>query len=215
MNMKTLLLRPVPLLLSLLLLALAPLCLRASQAPSGADPAARSEDADILFEPTTQIPAQGGPGVREAFFSGGSGLLSGGIGTLAVGDGVGLGVGGYSLASEYAPLHNGIRHDFGYSYGGLLVDYSASPRHLLYFNASVMVGPAQGWSVARTTGADRVYVNFAQIEPGISVMLNVTHELRVGVGASWRYCAGADLNGLLGSDLSGGAISLILMYGKI
>jgi hypothetical protein len=176
---------------------------------------AEDKGSDILFEPSTQIPAQGGPGEKLAFFPGGSGTLSGGYGVLAVGDGVGLGVGGYSLSSEYVPVHDGIKHDLGYSYGGLVVDYSLYPQRLFYFNASIMVGPAQGWSVARSPGEDRVYVNFAQIEPGINIMLNVTHELRLGVGASWRLSAGADLDGLLGTDLDGGGVSVMMMYGKI
>lgn len=171
-------------------------------------------DAQVLFEPTSQIPAEGGPGEKLAFFPGGTELLSGGIGVISVGDDAGLGLAGYSLASEYVPVHDGVKYDVGYSYWGLVLDRSFFTHKLCYIRTSIIAGPAQGWAVARVTGADRVYANFAQIEPGIDIMLNVTHELRIGLGADWRFCAGADVNGLLGTDLGGGALTLTIMYGQ-
>lgn len=172
-------------------------------------------DSGILFEPATQIPAEGGPGAKLAFLPGGVALLDGGVGSISLKDGIGLGVGGYSLSSDYVPVHEGIKYDLGYTYGGILMDYSFYTKRLFYVNASMLAGPAQGWSVPRITGAGRVYVNFAQIEPSVNLMLNVTHELRIGLGASWRFCAGADLDGILGTNLEGGAVSLVMMYGRI
>jgi hypothetical protein len=172
-------------------------------------------DGGILFEPATQIPAQGGPGAKLAFLPGGVAFLDGGVGSITLKDGIGLGLGGYSLVSEYVPIHDGIKSDLGYSYGGLLLNYSFYIHELFYVNASVMAGPAQGWSVPRQNGAERAYVNFAQIEPEVDFMLNVTHELRVGLGLSWRLCSGADLDSILGTNLDGGAASFVMMYGKI
>jgi len=173
-----------------------------------------ADSAKVLFEPGAQIAAAGGPGEKIAFLPQGTALLSGGTGTLEVGDGLGLGVGGYTLASDYVPVHNAVKYDLGYSYGGVILDYTYFRSNLYSVYASVMAGPAQGWSIARITGADRVYANFFQIEPGIDIMLNVTHELRVGLGVSWRYCAQDDLNSHLGTDLGGGAATLMMMYGQ-
>lgn len=173
------------------------------------------DDKGILFEPASQIPAEGGPGAKLAFLPGGVALLDGGVGAISLRDGIGLGLGGYSLSSDYVPVHEGVKYDLGYTYGGILMDYSFYTKRLFYVNASMMAGPAQGWSVARSAGAERIYVNFAQIEPSVNLMLNVTHELRVGLGLSWRFCAGGDLVGNLGTDLDGGAVSLVMMYGKI
>lgn len=172
-------------------------------------------DSGILFEPATQIPAEGGPGGKIAFLPGGEALLDGGVGTVTLKDGIGLGLGGYSLVSEYVPIHDGIKSDLGFSYGGLLVNYSLYIHRLFYVTATVMAGPAQAWSVPRENGAERVYVNYFQAEPEIDFMLNVTHELRVGLGLGWRFCSGADLDGILGTRLDGGAASLVMMYGKI
>jgi hypothetical protein len=172
-------------------------------------------DNGILFEPATQIPAEGGPGAKLAFLPSGVALLDGGVGAISLKDGIGLGIGGYSLASDYVPVHEGVKHDLGYTYGGILMDYSFYTKRLFYVNASMMAGPAQGWSVARAAGSNRVYDNFLQIEPSLNLMLNVTHELRLGLGLSWRFCAGADLAGDLGTDLDGGAVSFVMMYGSI
>ncbi|MGH7441885.1 MAG: hypothetical protein ACREKE_04340 [bacterium] len=171
-------------------------------------------DSSVLFEPSSQIPAEGGPGGEIAFFPGGTAFLSGGVGSVSIGHGVELGVGGYSLASEYVPSHDGVTYDVGYSYVGLLVDYTFFKRSLLSVNTSFLAGPAQGWSVARAAGADRVYSNFGQIEPSADLMLNVTHQLRLGLGVSWRFCAGSDLDGVLGTDLNGGAVSFLMLYGQ-
>jgi hypothetical protein len=186
-----------------------PLALSALDAPVG--PA----DAPVLLAPSAPIPAEGGPEGKIAYLPSGPALLSGGIGFISVGNGIGLGVGAYSLASEYVPTHDSVKYDLGYSYGGALLNYSVFfPRSLISFDASVMFGPGQGWAVPRLTGADRVYVNFIQIEPGIDIMLNVTRQLSVGIGASWRFCDGADLDNLLGSDMGGGGISFLVLVGQ-
>ena len=173
-----------------------------------------AQSADVIFEPTTQIPAQGGPSEKLAFLPGGSALLSGGVGMVSLGDDVGVGLGGYSLASEYVPLHNGVRYDMGYSYWGLELDRSFFTHHLFYLDTSILAGPAQGWAAPRMTGAGRVYVNFAQVEPEANLMLNVTHELRLGLGLSWRFCGGDDLSNQLGTNLNGGAVTFVMMYGQ-
>lgn len=168
-----------------------------------------------MFEPTKQIPAEGGPAAKLAFMPGGTALLSGGVGVISLSDGVGIGLGGYSLSSDYVPSHEGVKHDLGYSYAGLFGDYSFFTRHLFYLNLSCMAGPGQAWSVARETGANRIYVDFIQFEPGAAIMLNVTHELRLGLGGSWRITCGSDIDSVLGTGLNGGTITFIMMYGKI
>jgi hypothetical protein len=173
-----------------------------------------AQDASVLFEPTSQIPASGGPAAKIAFFPSGNALLSGGTGAVSLGDGVGLGLGGYSLASDFVPVHETVKYDLGYSYGGVIVNYTYFPHKLWSVYASVLAGPAQGWSVARVQGADRIYANFVQIEPELDVMLNVTHELRLGLGVSWRFCGESDLSSRLGTDLGGGGVTITMLYGQ-
>ncbi len=183
-------------------------------AASGESPSTASDSGQVLFQPSGQIPASGGPGGKIAFFPGGPAFLSGGVGAISIGHGFGLGLAGYSLASEYVPRHDGLLYDVGFSYLGVLAEYTFFRHSLLSVQTSFLAGPAQGWSVARAYGSARVYANFAQIEPEVDLMLNVTHQLRLGIGASWRFDAGSDLDAALGTDFGGGAVSLLMMYGQ-
>jgi len=168
----------------------------------------------VLLTGTGTIAAEGGPGGKIAFLPSGPALLSGGIGILSLPYGLGLGVGAYSLSSEYVPTHNGIKYDLGYTYGGLVLAYSMFPHSLFSVISTVMVGPGQGWAIPREPGASRTYANYIQIEPGINIMLNVTRELSIGFGGSWSFAEGTDLNDELGSNLGGGGVSFLVLVGQ-
>jgi hypothetical protein len=198
----------------LLLLALlgGPFALRAEGASSAL---AASPTTQILFEPKTQFPAQGGPAFKVAFLNEGSAMLVGGRGEFMLGESLGIGVASYSLSSEMIPTYNNAKHDLGFSYGGVSVDDSFFPRRLFYFNTSCLVALGQASSASLVANAGRDHVDFLVLEPEISWMVNVTQELRVGLGFSWRILAGADVQSVVGVDLGGGAASLTLMYGKL
>jgi hypothetical protein len=172
------------------------------------------EHYSVLLTGTGTIAAEGGPGGEIVYLPSGPALLSGGIGVLSLPYGLGVGVGAYSLSSEYVPTHDGIKYDVGYTYGGLVVAYSLFPHSLFSVLANVMVGPGQAWGVRRVTGAERTYANFIQFKPEVDVMLNVTRELSIGVGGSWGFCEGADLADDVGSNLGGGGISLLVLVGQ-
>jgi hypothetical protein len=168
----------------------------------------------VLFSGTGTIAASGGPGGQIVYLPSGPALLSGGIGVLSLPHGLGVGVGAYSLSSEYVPTHDGVKYDLGYTYGGLVLAYSLFPQSLFSVLTTVMVGPGQSWGVPREAGAARTYANFIEIEPGFDVMLNVTRELAIGFGGSWSFCEGADLDNEVGSNLGGGGISFLVMVGQ-
>jgi hypothetical protein len=169
---------------------------------------------NVLLTGTGTIAAEGGPGGKIAFLPSGPALLSGGIGVLSLPYGLGLGVGAYSLSSEYVPTHNGVKYDLGYTYGGVVLAYSMFTHSLISVIATAMVGPGQGWAIPREPGASRTYSNYLQIEPGFNIMLNVTRELSIGFGGSWSFCEGADLQDELGSNLGGGGVSFLVLVGQ-
>ncbi len=174
------------------------------------------QETEILFNPTQGFPAQGGPAFKRAYFPAGMGTLVGGRGEVVLNHGsMGLGVGSYSLGSELLAMQDGIIREIGLVYGGLVVDYSFSNRKLFYLNVATLFGPAQAWSLSRVTGATRDYANFFIAEPELSIMLNTTQSLRLGLGISYRITAGADTERTLGSSLNGFAGTFTLMYGKI
>lgn len=199
------------LLLGLATWSLAP-GLGAAQAAPKAPPEPQQE---VLFNPKAVYPAQGGPAMKVAFFGDHVGLLVGGTGSLILGESVGLGLGGYSLSTELKSSFNGAVHDIGISYGGLVVENSFGSRRLFFFNLSTLMGPGQAHSVARMAGAQRQHVLFFLVEPELNWMLNVTRELRVGVGAGYRLTAGADVDKVLGLGLHGFSTKLTLYYGRL
>jgi len=178
-------------------------------------PADSSPTTQILFEPQTQFPAQGGPAFKVAFLNEGSAMLVGGRGEFMLGESLGIGVASYSLSSEMIPTYNNAKHDLGFSYGGISVDDSFYPRRLFYFNTSCLVALGQASSASLVANSGRDHVDFLVLEPEVNWMVNVTQELRVGLGFSWRILAGADVKSVVGVDLGGGAASFTLMYGKL
>lgn len=173
------------------------------------------EATEILFQPKQMFPAQGGPAVKYASFPAGRGVLVGGTGGVVLGEHWGLGFAGYSLATELLADVDSFKRDIGMSYGGLRADYSFLSRRLFYVNVAALTGLGQSWSVTRQVGAQREYATFFIVEPELNLMLNVTREIRVGLGISYRSTAGADLGFTLGSPLSGFAGTFTLLYGKL
>lgn len=175
------------------------------------------ENKQILFHPGDNLsfPAQGGPAFKAAYFPAGAATLIGGRGEVVLGGSWGLGFGSYSLASELLADQKGIKRDIGMSYGGLVLNYSFFGRKLLYLNVEALLGPGQAYAVSRLDGAARQYTNFWVLEPEISVMVNVTTDLRLGVGAGYRLTNSQGNENILGSDMGGPSLSFTLMYGKI
>lgn len=170
---------------------------------------------EVLFEPKAVFPAQGGPGAKFLLLPQGSILLVGGTGSLMLGQNVGLGAGGYSLADPFAFLEDGQLRDLGLSFGGLILDYSLLPKKLFYLNFSVMGGFGQAHVIPRVTGGQRQNANFAFIDPVFNLMLNVTRELRLSIGAGYFLISGADTQASLGTGVSGPNIQAVLNYGKL
>jgi hypothetical protein len=170
---------------------------------------------EVLFEPKSLFPAQGGPGFKTLLLPEGTALLVGGTGSLLVGNNVGLGAGGYSMADPFSFTSQGQVRDLGLSFGGLVLDYSFYPRQLFYLNYSVMGGIGQAYIIPRVTGGKRVNANFAVLDPQFNLMLNVTRELRVALGLGLFITYGADLNSTLGTNLSGANFQMVLNYGKL
>lgn len=178
-------------------------------------PAWAAPDQEVLFKPKAVFPAQGGPAAKMAFMGDKSAVLVGGIGSVSLGGGLGLGVGSYSLASGLTVEKAGVIRDVGVSYGGVLIENSFFQRRLFYFNLSSMLALGQAHCVARQAGSTPETAWFFLVEPGFNTMLNVTPELRVGLGVGYRMTAGANLNDSIGLPMHGFSTALTLYYGKL
>ena len=177
--------------------------------------AVAEEKKELLFHAVGGFPAQGGPAFKAAYFPAGAGTLVGGRGELVLRGSWGVGFGSYTLATELLADQNGVKRDVGFSYGGLELNYSFFSRKLLYLNVGTLIGPGQAFAVSRLEGAKREYTQFLVVEPELSTMVNVTRDLRLGMGISYRVTSGTDTERIVGSSMNGWGLSFTLMYGKI
>jgi hypothetical protein len=186
----------------LLALFLAPLLCRAADGPQ------------TLLKADTSFPAAGGPGVKFAYIDGTTATLFGGKGSLLLSESTGIGAGGYSLSSQLTSDVSGLKRDINFSYFGLTVDNFFLPRELIFLNLSTLVGYGTATGSRRDMAGTKDGASFFLVEPEFNLMLNVTKELRLAFGVSYRLIAGADLRGVMGADLSGFSGSITMMYGK-
>ena len=171
--------------------------------------------AEVLFQPKSQFPAQGGIAVKAAFLPVGTVFLVGGQGEVMLDDSFGIGVASYSMDTELTPELKGVKNDIGLTYGGIRVDDSFLPKRLFYLNTSLTLGIGQAWRLPRQNDSERVYCTFGVIEPEMSWFLNATKEARLGLAVGWRYYYGADVTGNMGVDLGGPSAMFSILYGKI
>jgi hypothetical protein len=144
------------------------------------------------------------------------GVLVGGRGGLIINHAFVIGGGGYGLANEVdvigTPPRDNSLLDFGY--GGVLLGYVIGSRKLLHLSIHTLIGA--GGACLRTGIYDVWYDDdaFFVAEPGVDLILNVTKHFRMGVGGSYRYVYGVDLDGLSDGDLSGPSASMIFKVGS-
>jgi hypothetical protein len=197
----------------LMLLLAGDLAAKAKPKPTP-EPTTVPEPQEVLFRPKGGFPAQGGPAFKAAYFPAGAATMVGGRGEVVFKDAWGVGFGSYALATELLADQPGVKRDIGFSYGGLQLNYSFFQQKLLYLNFGALMGPGQAYAVSRQEGAKREYANFFVIEPELSTMVNVTGDLRVGVGAGYRLTTESDTERIIGSRMNGWSLSFTLMYGK-
>jgi hypothetical protein len=173
-------------------------------------------DTTVLFSQSgPRFPAHGGPALKVSSLGGQGVILFGGIGSLVIGEHWGLGVGSYSMSSEYSNFVLGVQNDISFSYGGLLVDSTWGERELIYYNFGTLFGLGGGTATPRAPGAPRGRTSFGVVEPEIKININLTTDIRIALGASYRFTAGADNGAVLGMSMDGPSMVIEFLVGKI
>jgi hypothetical protein len=115
-----------------------------------------------------------------------------------------LGVGVYTLANSVKG-NNTPTNDlsaFDLWYGGVTIDYTFFSDKLVHCSLNALIG---GGRVSPAgSGTSNVFV----ATPGASVMINLTKQIELGIGAGYRFVAGADQPS--NSDLSKPFASIFL-----
>lgn len=173
----------------------------------------------------------GGPVVKLSQFDGDLGVMVGGRGGWIIGHTVTLGGGGYGLANDIPLLYSDsdTTKYLNMGYGGFEIGFILSSNKVMHFTVNSLIG---GGSVGYRKSVfdedhhdedhnwdydydydynhDPIFV----IEPSVNMVLNVTQWFRVGMGASYRYVTGVNLEPIDNDFVSGPSAVLSLKFGK-
>jgi len=148
-----------------------------------------------------------------------TGLLVGGSGAWLINHSFYLGGGGYGLVNDIATLGlspDTSRIDMGY--GGLLIGYMFAPDDLVHVGIQTLVGAGGvGYRVHHfddrldnLTDSDGFFV----AEPGVVGELNISRNIRLVIGASYRFINGIETAGMSDAKLGGPSASMMIKFGS-
>ncbi len=140
-----------------------------------------------------------------------------------------LGIAGYGSG------HKMKNTDKYMAYGGVLMGYIFNPNRLVNISVDLLIGAGafvednddidkddDDRYFSRDRNRNRHHDNdernreedlFSVYEPSINVLLNVTEYMRLSLGASYRYLQKTNFDTLRDEDVSGGTVSLGIMFG--
>jgi len=160
----------------------------------------------------------GAPVVKFAQMNGEFALLVGGRGGWIIDHSFVIGGGGYGLVNNIRVdrLDDGSAPRFDLGYGGFEMEYVHHSRKLMHFTICALIGAGSVkyrdedlWDLLFDDSEDVFFI----AEPSANLMLNVTTYFRVGIGASYRFVTGIELEGLDEGDLSGPSANLLMKFG--
>lgn len=177
------------------------------------------ETESIMNNPVTNG-GFGAPVVKFTSINNDFGLLVGGRGGWVVNfhadHAFVIGGGGYGLLTDVeidAPIFSGEPVYLSFGYGGLEMEYVNRSRNLVHFSVYSLIGA--GVADYRDNNIESMDGNeLFVMEPGISLLFNVTDFFRMGGGVSYRYVTGVNMDGVSNSDLSGASAVLTFKFGR-
>jgi hypothetical protein len=149
-------------------------------------PISADAQTQTLIDTNAEKGGYGGPTLKFMEAGGEFGLLMGGQGAAVWGKKFAVGGGGWGLVTEHIitdPTLNEYKLDFGY--GGILFQYMHDPDKLIHWDAEILI--AWGSLGFEPTGGGRTEDETVMVfEPAANAMLNVSDNLRVGLGFGYR-----------------------------
>lgn len=190
---------------------------------SAQDPGAKGQthepEPEVLISKGVRHGGWGGPVVQLSTVRDRVAVFVGGRGGWLLDGRFTLGGGGFGLANRI-PAPAAVqppdeRLELQMGYGGGWLEYTFSPHRLVHVSVGALVGGG-GVSLAFRDGgsfgsrSDAFFVT----EPTASAELNLARSVRLNVGIAYRWIAGADMEGLPASDVSGMSVVAALKFGK-
>ncbi|MFC1543463.1 hypothetical protein ACFL4K_02855 [Candidatus Neomarinimicrobiota bacterium] len=161
----------------------------------------------------------GGPTFQLTQFGDQIAFLSGGRGGWIINHTLYLGAAGYDL-EHHIKMDTGPQTDrhLNLEYGGLELGVILKSNRLIHATVSAVVGGGGASYLNKEWDGDFTDVStidaFYVIEPSLQLIVNVTHYFRIGLGGSYRYVSGIELEGISNNYLSGPSASLTFKFGK-
>ncbi|UCD37860.1 MAG: hypothetical protein JSW54_13735 [Fidelibacterota bacterium] len=161
----------------------------------------------------------GGPILQLTQIDDQTGVLIGGHGGWIINHVVYVGGGGVGLANEIEVSSAADSLPYlNLGYGGLELGVILASNKLVHFTVSSLIGGGgvnyRGTSWDGDYQAGTIDDAFFVLEPALHLELNVTKNMRVALGGSYRYVSGIDLEGLSDSMISGPSASLTFKFGR-
>ncbi len=199
---------------SLLLLA-SPSALAQNAPPQG-----RPEpEPEVLLGGTGHNGGWGAPVVHVTTVRDRAAVFLGGRGGWLLDGRVTIGGGGFGLVTPVpAPPEAGKAGedlDLAMAYGGAWIEYTFTPLRLLHVSLGTLVGGggiSLNWHGGGSygSGSDGFFV----MEPALVAELNLAKNMRVNVGAAYRWIVGAQMPGLSYSDVAGFSLVVAMKFGR-
>jgi hypothetical protein len=126
-----------------------------------------------------------------------------------------IGGGGYYLINDIGieDVLPDSSVDLMIAYGGPEFEYINQSHKLIHYTICTLVGV--GVADYRDYESEDLDLDiFFVLEPTANVMLNLTHMLRIGLGAGYRYAYDVELEGVGNKNLSGPSAALTVKVGR-
>ncbi|MGV3538792.1 MAG: hypothetical protein ACO1OQ_03220 [Rufibacter sp.] len=188
---------------------------------------------DTLNEPETLFTGQVkhsfyvAPSLQLTRWQDRSGFMVGGRAAWVLNQKFGVGLAGYGLTSrnnigETSQANNTFLQ---LGYGGVLLEYTPNPSKLLHFTFPLIIGMGgaayTNYALGNNTSSSGAYSyevyqtdTFFTIEPGIQAELNMARFMRIGLGLSYRFAEGVNLEKSTDRDMSAPSVALVFKFGK-
>lgn len=159
----------------------------------------------------------GGPVWKVGLVNGKVGLFSGGRGAWIINHTFAIGGGGYSLIVDVetdAVSANEKQLYLDFEYGGFEMEYIHKSDKLVHWTIHAMLG---GGTVRLLEHDPKEAIetdNFYMVEPSFNMDINISSWFRIGIGVSYRFAIGLDLEEITNSDISGPSGLIILKFGS-
>jgi len=177
-----------------------------------------SAQEETLISGPIESGGYGAPVVKFGQIKGQNGIFVGGQGGWIINHAFVIGGGGYGLVNDI----KAVTDDLGrvlyldFSYGGLLMEYIIASQKLVHFSIHSLIGAGRVSYRDKddNDGDDYGSDQFFVLEPGANLMLNLHKNIRIGVGATYRYVSDVDYGELSNSNLRGVTAQLIIKFGS-